>query len=77
MLSIFVFNQQDVGLNINESVQVVEASRSELRERYLDITVTAPVFSVDSLDQVNAVMTSLLERTREISTRAQVKSVQF
>ena len=51
----------------------VEALRRQLRERYLDIVTAIPVDSVDALDQTNAVMTSLLLRSREITLRAQVK----
>ena len=64
-------------MDVVESVSDVEATRREIRERYLEIAVGMPVFSVDSIDQVNAVMTSLLSRTREITIRSQVNNMQF
>ena len=67
-----VFIAQPLGLNLTEDVEAVEELRRQLRQRYVDIVVVASVDSADAMDQVNAVMTSLLQRSREINLVAQV-----
>ena len=66
---------QSFGLNVTEDPADVVTLRRQLRERFLDITTDIPVESVDALDQTNAVMTSLLERSQEITLNAQVNVV--
>ena len=68
-----VFVAQTLGLNSTEDVEAVEELRRQLRQRYIDIVVVAAVDSADAMDQVNAVMTSLLRRSREINLVAQVR----
>ena len=68
-----VFIAQTLGLNSTEDVEAVEELRRQLRQRYIDIVVVAAVDSADAMDQVNAVMTSLLRRSREINLVAQVR----
>ena len=58
--------------NSTEDVEAVEELRRLVRQRYIDIVVVAAVDSADAMDQVNAVMTSLLQRRREINLVAQV-----
>ena len=48
---------QNLGANVTEDVGEIEALRRQLRERFVDIVATAPVESVDALDQTNFVMT--------------------
>ena len=60
------------GSNSTEDVEAVDELRRQLRQRYIDIVVVADVDSADAMDQVNAVMTSLLQRSREINLQAQV-----
>ena len=60
------------GSNSTEDLEAVEDLRRQLRQRYIDIVVVAAVDSADAMDQVNAVMTSLLQRSREINLAAQV-----
>ena len=60
------------GSNSTEDFEAVEELRRQLRQRYMDIVVVAAVDSADAMDQVNAVMTSLLRRSREINLVAQV-----
>ena len=60
------------GSNSTEDVEAVDELRRQLRQRYIDIVVVAAVDSADAMDQVNAVMTSLLQRSREINLQAQV-----
>ena len=60
------------GSNATEDVDAVDDLRRQLRQRYIDIVVVAAVDSADAMDQVNAVMTSLLQRSREINLAAQV-----
>ena len=67
-----MFIVQPLGLNLTEDVEAVEELRRQLRQRYIDIVVIAAVDSADAMDQVNAVMTSLLQRSREINLVAQV-----
>ena len=67
-----MFIVQPLGLNLTEDVEAVEELRRQLRQRYIDIVVVAAVDSADAMDQVNAVMTSLLQRSREINLVAQV-----
>ena len=64
--------EQVFGLNSTEDFEAVEELRRQLRQRYIDIVVVAVVDSADAMDQVNAVMTSLLQRSREINLVAQV-----
>ena len=61
------------GSNSTEDAEAVEELRRQLRQRYIDIVVVAAVDSADAMDQVNAVMTSLLRRSREINLVAQVR----
>ena len=63
---------QTFGSNSTEDFEAVEELRRQLRQRYIDIVVVAAVDSADAMDQVNAVMTSLLQRSREINLAAQV-----
>ena len=58
--------------NSTEDFETVEELRRQLRQLYINITVVAAVDSADAMDQVNAVMTSLLQRSREINLAAQV-----
>ena len=58
--------------NMTEDTEEIESIRRVVRERYVDIVSSAPVTSVDSLDQTSAVMGVVLERPREINLRAQV-----
>ena len=67
-----VFIVQPLGLNLTEDVEAVEELRRQLRQRYINIVVVAAVDSADAVDQVNAVMTSLLQRRHEINLVAQV-----
>ena len=60
------------GSNSTEDFEAVKELRRQLRQRYIDIVVVAAVDSADAMDQVNAVMTSLLQRSREINLVAQV-----
>ena len=60
------------GSNSTEDIDSVDELRRQLRQRYIDIVVVAAVDSADAMDQVNAVMTSLLRSSREINLRAQV-----
>ena len=66
------FILQMFGSNATEDVDAVDDLRRQLRQRYIDIVVVAAVDSADAMDQVNAVMTSLLQRSREINLAAQV-----
>ena len=63
---------QNLGANVTEDVGEIEALRRQLRERFVDIVATAPVESVDALDQTNFVMTSMLSRPSELTLRSQV-----
>ena len=67
-----LFIVQTFGSNSTEDFEAVEELRRQLRQRYIDIVVVAAVDSADAMDQVNAVMTSLLQRSREINLVAQV-----
>ena len=70
---VHVHHPQTFGLNSTEDdVEAVEELRRRLRQRYIDIVVVAAVDSADAMDQVNAVMTSLLRRSREVNLAAQV-----
>ena len=67
-----LFIVQMFGTHSTEDLEAVEDLRSQMRQRYIDIVVVAAVDSADAMDQVNAVMTSLLQRSREINLVAQV-----
>ena len=66
------FAAQTFGSNSTDDFEAVVELRRQLRQRYIDIVVVAAVDSADAMDQVNAVMTSLLQRSREINLVAQV-----
>ena len=63
---------QNLGLNATEDEEEILTLRREIRERFVDIVATAPVDSVDALDQVSSVMTSVLEQHRELTLHTQV-----
>ena len=67
-----LFIVQMFGTHSTEDLEAVEDLRSQMRQRYIDIVVVAAVDSADAMDQVNAVMTSLLRRSREVNLAAQV-----
>ena len=70
---LYMHLSKDVGLDIEEDSTAIEQARSEIRQRYIDVIVTSPVDSVDSLDQTNAVLWSVLRRSREVNLAAQVR----
>ena len=66
------FAAQTFGSNSTDDFEAVVELRRQLRQQYIEIMVRSAVDSADAVDQVNAVMTSLLQRSREVNLASQV-----
>ena len=65
---------QDLGLNESGSDASVTQLRRTIREAYIDVIAGVTVDSVDSLDQTNSVITSVLVNPSELTLNSQVNT---
>lgn len=65
---------KDLGFNETGNSSVVTDLRRTIREAYVDFVANATVDSVDSLDQTNSVITSLLASPSELTVNSQVSN---